>query len=234
MALWLIFFTFPADCRPRNPVARVPAPSAVCYRDGGPRTGAGAGVNPTDFDCVYCGRTTDPTRDHVPPRAVFPKPRPKNLVTVPACRPCNSSAAADDEYFAAGVRAAARTPAPAPDPPLGFGLALGPEIDLARVRRVVGRVVRGLYFRETGNRFRRDEPLDVHCNASLAGCPPELLAHLRGEILEPLLTWPAERFGDRVFEYRFWHSPDRPFASAWLLTFFAAVPFLVLTGPGTG
>ena len=191
-------------------------------------------MNPSEPDCVYCGSTDDPTRDHVPPRAVFPKPRPTNLVTVPACRACNSSAAADDEYFAAVLRLAARAPVPDPAPPLplGFGRALGPGVDLPRVHRVVARVVRGLYFRETGRRFPRTEPLDVHCNASLVGCPPGLLAHLRAEILGPLLTWPAKRVGDRVFEYRSWHSPDRPFGSAWQLTFFAAVPFVVLTGPG--
>jgi hypothetical protein len=107
-------------------------------------------------------------------------------------------------------------------------------VDLPRVHRVVARVVRGLYYRETGRRFGRGELLDVHCNASLVGCPPQLLNHLRGQILEPLLSWPLKQFGDRVFEYRFWHSPDQPFGSVWQLTFFAAVPFLVLTGRGTG
>jgi hypothetical protein len=192
-------------------------------------------VNATEPDCIYCGSTTEPTRDHVPPRAVFPKPRPKNLLTVPACRACNSAAAADDEYFAAVLRAATQAPVPSPaSPPLGFGLTLAPDVDLSRVHRVVARVVRGLYYRETGHRFGLYEPLDVHCNASLAGCPPELLLHLRDRILDPLLTWPVKQVGERVFAYRFWHSPDRPFVSAWQFTFFAAVPFLVLTGPGTG
>jgi hypothetical protein len=191
-------------------------------------------VNPIEPDCIYCGSTTEPTRDHVPPRAVFPKPRPKNLVTVPACRACNSAAAADDEYFATVLRAATRGPKPALPVPFGFGRALGSDVDLPRVHRVVARVVRGLYYRETGRRFGRGELLDVHCNASLAGCPPELLRHLREQILDPLLTWPVRQFGERVFEYRFWHSPDQSSGSAWQLTFFAAVPFLVLTGPGTG
>jgi hypothetical protein len=39
------------------------------------------------------------TDDHVPPEALFPKPRPSNLVTVPSCLDCNQGASKDDEYF---------------------------------------------------------------------------------------------------------------------------------------
>lgn len=49
--------------------------------------------------CAYCGSRQDVTRDHVPPKNVFSKPRPSDLITVPACRSCNSSASKDDEYF---------------------------------------------------------------------------------------------------------------------------------------
>lgn len=49
--------------------------------------------------CVYCGSFDNVTDDHVPPRNVFSKPRPNNLITVPACQNCNSSASKDDEYF---------------------------------------------------------------------------------------------------------------------------------------
>jgi len=48
--------------------------------------------------CVFCG---DPatTRDHVPPKGVFPDPKPSDLITVPACDSCNSDTKLDDEYF---------------------------------------------------------------------------------------------------------------------------------------
>jgi hypothetical protein len=36
--------------------------------------------------------------DHVPPRALFPPPRP-NLITVPACETCNRSASEAEEKF---------------------------------------------------------------------------------------------------------------------------------------
>lgn len=49
--------------------------------------------------CIYCGGQRELTNDHVPPKNLFPKPRPSNLITVPACTLCHSSTSKDDEYF---------------------------------------------------------------------------------------------------------------------------------------
>lgn len=49
--------------------------------------------------CIYCQTTREETRDHVPPKGLFPKPCPSNMITVPSCEKCNSSFAMDDEYF---------------------------------------------------------------------------------------------------------------------------------------
>lgn len=50
--------------------------------------------------CCYCGQRAGATKDHVPPRNLFPKPRPPDLITVPACEVCHSDAwSKDDEYF---------------------------------------------------------------------------------------------------------------------------------------
>ena len=48
--------------------------------------------------CFSCGGPAD-TRDHIPPKGVFPDPRPKTLITVPACAACNAASKLDDEYF---------------------------------------------------------------------------------------------------------------------------------------
>ena len=48
--------------------------------------------------CVYCGSTSDLTWDHIPPKNLFNKPRPQ-LITVRACRNCNSGFRLDDDYF---------------------------------------------------------------------------------------------------------------------------------------
>jgi hypothetical protein len=38
------------------------------------------------------------TADHIPPKLLLARPYPNNLPTVPACRTCNASFQADDEY----------------------------------------------------------------------------------------------------------------------------------------
>lgn len=50
-------------------------------------------------ECVYCGKTAELTSDHIPPKSLFAKPRPSNLVVVPSCLACNEGASTDDEYF---------------------------------------------------------------------------------------------------------------------------------------
>ncbi len=57
------------------------------------------GPNVTNYFCVYCGSAEALTDDHIPPKTLFPKPRPSNLITVPSCRSCNEGASRDDEYF---------------------------------------------------------------------------------------------------------------------------------------
>jgi hypothetical protein len=53
-------------------------------------------------ECVYCGKVAPITYDHVPPRNLFAKPRPDNLIRVPSCKEChgqNKQVSQDDEYF---------------------------------------------------------------------------------------------------------------------------------------
>jgi hypothetical protein len=49
--------------------------------------------------CYLCGSRDGLTRDHVPPKGLFPKPRPTNLPTIACCFRCNNGAAKDVEYF---------------------------------------------------------------------------------------------------------------------------------------
>src|SRR5437867_3411936 len=53
--------------------------------------------------CVYCAIMADVTRDHVPPRNLFPDPPPPNLITVPACSSCNTGSSTHDEYLRAAL-----------------------------------------------------------------------------------------------------------------------------------
>jgi hypothetical protein len=49
--------------------------------------------------CVICGKRPATTVDHIPPKGIFPKPRPRNLITVPACFSCNQESSKYDESF---------------------------------------------------------------------------------------------------------------------------------------
>ena len=49
--------------------------------------------------CFNCGAANGDTRDHVFPRALFPTPRPANLLTVPCCISCQASFQPDEGYF---------------------------------------------------------------------------------------------------------------------------------------
>ncbi len=49
--------------------------------------------------CVICGKNLATTRDHIPPKSIFPKPRPGDLITVPACKECNNGDSIYDETF---------------------------------------------------------------------------------------------------------------------------------------
>ncbi|RYZ82676.1 MAG: hypothetical protein EOP06_21285 [Proteobacteria bacterium] len=49
--------------------------------------------------CTYCGELRKPTKDHVIPKALFPKPYPLNMITVPACEDCNNAKSRDDDFL---------------------------------------------------------------------------------------------------------------------------------------
>lgn len=52
--------------------------------------------------CYLCGKVLsdgEVTRDHVPPRALFPRPLPSDLITVPCCQPCNNAKSREEELF---------------------------------------------------------------------------------------------------------------------------------------
>lgn len=49
--------------------------------------------------CPFCLKNKELTDDHIPPKNLFPKPRPNTLITVKSCKLCNSNTSKDDEYF---------------------------------------------------------------------------------------------------------------------------------------
>lgn len=61
----------------------------------------GSPTRHTSKVCVICGQNPATTRDHLPPKALFLKPYPDNLITVPACEGCNGGGSGYDDEFQA-------------------------------------------------------------------------------------------------------------------------------------
>lgn len=53
--------------------------------------------------CIYCGARPAETKDHIPPKNLFSKPKPNNLITVPCCNDCNKSFKKDEDLFCSWV-----------------------------------------------------------------------------------------------------------------------------------
>lgn len=49
--------------------------------------------------CAICGKNPATTNDHIPPKGMFPRPRPHDLITIPACLECNKRTEKLDEEF---------------------------------------------------------------------------------------------------------------------------------------
>ena len=192
--------------------------------------------------CVYCGSRQATTIDHIPPRAIFPKPRPDDLVTVPSCFPCNNQSSKDDEEFRTFISIrAGNTDRPARElwergliptlrhnerlrssildrakdfqltTPAGIvlGNVKGLPLRAAPHRRVLERIVRGLYFHHFG------EPL--HSSTSVEANP---VTGFDGEHLAILQTLPLARIGGGRFAYRFARAHDSPQDSIWAMAFY--------------
>lgn len=85
--------------------------------------------------CIYCDSTQSLDRDHIPPKLIFPKPRPSTLITVPSCRTCNRTYGFDDEYFGTIL-----------------SLSIDPE-ESPKLKQVVDRTMRG-FFRPESQRLK--------------------------------------------------------------------------------
>jgi hypothetical protein len=195
------------------------------------------------------------TRDHVPPRGMFPKPLPTDLITVPACHTCNSASSLDDEYFRLVVSACsndspqsmvllnqkilpktrekpllakrflkscARIPEFSPGG-ICIEQARAVTFDRQRMQAVVNKIVRGLYFRHTGQMLGSNRIVEDFV------CQPQL----NQEVMERICCLPLFKIGEgTVFSYRYEMPEPQGKESAWFLMFYNdTVLFVAATGP---
>lgn len=196
--------------------------------------------------CIYCGSSDlRLTRDHIPPKCLFLRPRPQ-LITVPACHPCNDSFKRDDEYFRLAViseavyrnEEATRLWRGRVMPRIGGGLrgnliarmrnvemrtpagvitgrATAIHFDVPRVNRVVKRIVKGLTWHHY--QFRpTNVRFEIYFNPDLR------------PLHDILLRTSLHTIGNAAFRYRHGLTKEDRNASVWGLRFYEHTHFLVL------
>lgn len=203
--------------------------------------------------CVHCTTVPAETRDHVPPKSFFPIPRPSNLITVPSCLECNQGAGKDEDYFLAtfmfsnagttdsgrgiwnrlrrtyeknvGLRrriaGALRRKEFYTTGGIYLGQGMTIDYDEKRFDAVVTKIVRGLYFYEQGI------PLDLKAEMFCVFLrEPAHFATVKqhNHMLKPgKIQWKG------TFRYRCGFVPGDPVGSMWLLRFWEAHDFWVIT-----
>ena len=111
------------------------------------------------------------------------------------------------------------------------GNRLGYDVDLARIRKVVERIVRGFYFAEFCEPLGLNNVVKVILNEDLQNAPKDFLEELNQTILLPLASMDTKVIGDNIFIYRYHRFvKENPIFSVWGLSFYGHVPFLCFTG----
>lgn len=203
-------------------------------------------------ECVYCGSKENITADHVPPKCLFPDPKPTNLITVPACEKCNNSYKKDDEYFRICVLTQ-----PYNNP---TGWKIWEEKVIRRTlrrspslrKRLLDNLIRVELRSPSGVYLGEGEALQFHVsriNRVVKRIVRGLYWYHYGSKLAPeigfLITKDSDVSGvtdiinnytdlsfidKETFQYRHGIAAEDPDQSIWVLRFYTITTFLVLTG----
>lgn len=196
--------------------------------------------------CAYCGEKDPATRDHIPPKNLFGKPLPNDLITVPCCKKCHEDTSKDDEYFRSVVvswealdgipeveaardsviRSLMRKES------AGFAKTTiasiseisilkksgciskqtAMEIDYFRIERVLERVTRGLFYKETGKVVDKNMQVKV-----------KVLLTLHEQLIQKLQqygNWDWRSYANNNFNYAYLHDAENKMSSTWLFDIF--------------
>jgi hypothetical protein len=213
--------------------------------------------------CVFCGHAAT-TRDHIPPRGLFGKPTPHELIKVPACQKCNGGSSKDDEYLKR--------------------LALERGTESSRDSREVGEAVMRSFQKREAEGLRKEfstslRSVEVYTPSGLLYLGSGFMMKLDGERMRTILRkivkglfwhvsgkqrlpegyevavytfgepppdpvfiqnereimgFPPRVMGDRVFTFRHVISPADRNISLWWLQFYANRAFMGYTAKPTG
>lgn len=213
--------------------------------------------------CIYCGKEDNLTKDHIPPKCLFPDQKPEKLITVPCCNSCNRRFSKDDEYFRDMVlmredifdqegldnlrnkvkRSLKRRESlkytsnlisgiEMVDVLTKSGLYIGRkaryDVDLNRLRNVINRVTKGLYYYEEKRildenydviTFTMEDIYDWDLNTQKIWIE-RIIYRLFNE---------QKHILDKIFMYSYFTTKDDYNASVWLSGFYMKVFFISLT-----
>lgn len=192
--------------------------------------------------CAICGVRPAITKDHIPPKGIFPSPRPSNLITVPACKPCNHGDSELDERFRVDLSHHVGL-----DDSLTENLWNDTLRTLEKNRKLKNKILSGIeetYFTtpqgiiyEKGYRRKWDSAAhDAIIERTIRGLYYHHLRHILANTVhvkthwfktlnKDLYTvsenWPGDSLGRGQFVYRFNYAADTPLHSVWIFQFYS-------------
>ena len=203
--------------------------------------------------CAFCGKPAT-TRDHVPPKGVFPKPRPTDLITVPACAVCNAGSKLDDEYFQWVVTVGTEGNDAAMEI---IKKRIGPKFQ--RRPALLKEIMEGATFVDVvseGGIFLGEKPAFHYDGPRVKAVIEKIVQGLYyfhfgvrlsslgivdDYILNPIFnetakeaicSLPLNEIGGGIFSYRYYRNEEDYTKSFWLLMFFRRMLFLTRTHQG--
>lgn len=114
---------------------------------------------------------------------------------------------------------------------LHLGTAGAYDVDLARLDRVVCRIVRGLFYHERRSRFPIDGTVRSWADDGLIDLDHQVRARLQRNVIEPTLATPPRVIGNDVLRYWLAYDEAHEYTGAWVLRFYGKVNFLAVTLP---
>ena len=191
--------------------------------------------------CAICGLEKASTLDHIPPKSIFPKPRPA-LITVPACIKCNNAASKDDEAFRVFLSLHVGIESPQTQA-LWENEALRSTRHNRRLynyltqtaKRVALRTKSGIIIgAATAIRWEgkvHDRTIEkmirglyFHHFGEILGNRVKIKVHwlrnINEEIYKMSTTWQKHNVGENAFIYRYCRAEDGPLHSIWLFQFY--------------
>lgn len=104
---------------------------------------------------------------------------------------------------------------------LYVGTAPALRVEGARLNRVAGRIVRGLFYHEKGFRLPDTCEAVAFADPLTMSDDPEVI----NRVVSFMLTKPETVIGDNVFSYRYFFHDEEEYTSAWLMTFYGSMLF---------